>query len=71
MSIMSKDVLDFVAKHPDGIEAKALVDQFGKDVYQYLKRHVDAGRLRKPKRGWYAPVPASEPSEVSEDEVAS
>ena len=53
----------------DGVKAKALVDRFGKDVYQYLKRHVDAGRLHKPKRGWYAPVPASEPSEVSEETV--
>ena len=68
MSELSNEVLKFVRQHPDGIKAKQLVEKFGDDVYQYLKRHVAAGRLRKPKRGWYAPVPASESSEVSEQD---
>jgi hypothetical protein len=68
MSELSNEVLEFVRKHPDGIEAKQLVEKFGNNVYQYLKRHVDAGRLHKTKRGRYAPVPASEPSEVSEQD---
>lgn len=40
-------------KHPEGLRGSDLTPQFGKDVYQYLKRLTDAGRLDKLERGLY------------------
>lgn len=41
--------------------------RFGNDVYQYLKRLTESGRIEKRARGLYTPVP--EPSEPSEVQV--
>lgn len=61
-------VLAAVREHPEGIRAADLAAMFGKDVYQYLKRLYDAGRIDKVGRGLYIAV--SEPSEVSETQVS-
>jgi RecA-family ATPase len=61
-------VLATVREHPEGIRAGELVGRFGKDVYQYLKRLTDAGRIDKVNRGLYVAV--SEPSGLSESQVS-
>lgn len=61
-------VLAAVREHPEGIRATDLVGRFGKDVYQYLKRLTDAGRIDKAARGLY--VALSEASSVSEPQVS-
>lgn len=54
LSDTTSDVLTYIrAAGPGGAATKDLVDKFGKDVYTYLARQVDAGRLTKPKRGLY------------------
>jgi len=68
ISDLSAQVLAAVRERPDGIYARDLVKRFGKDVYQYLGRLADAGRIDKRARGLYVPV--SELSEVSEDQVS-
>ena len=60
LSGRSAEIIDFVRQHPEGATAKQVRDKFGDDADQYLKRHADAGRLTKPKRGLYV---VSEPSE--------
>lgn len=65
-------VVDYVrAAGRDGVTAGAVAEKFGKDVYQYLKRQVEAGRLVKLGRGRYAAPsePVSETSELSEQQV--
>lgn len=64
----SVQVLAAVRAHPEGIRAGDLVGRFGKDVYQYLKRLSDDGRIDKVTRGLYIAV--SQPSEVSETQVS-
>ena len=69
LSTPSSDIIAFVrAAGPEGVAAKACAEKFGKDVYQYLRRQAEAGRLVKLARGRYAApdVPVSEPSGVSE-----
>ncbi len=61
-------VLAAVREHPEGIRAADLVPRFGRDVYQYLKRLADAGRIGKVSRGLYTAL--SEPSELSEPQVS-
>jgi hypothetical protein len=64
---VSTAVLTFAAGFgPAGFEAKDAVAKFGENVYQYLKRHVDANppRLMKLSRGRYA-TPPSEASGAS------
>lgn len=65
---VSTAVLSFAAQFgTEGFTAKDAVAKFGENVYQYLKRHVDANppRLLKLARGRYA-LPASEVSGTSE-----
>jgi AAA domain/Transcriptional regulator, AbiEi antitoxin len=69
LSGRSAEIIEFVRQQPDGATTKQVTDKFGKDAAQYLKRHAEAGRLSKPKRGLYV-VTASEPSEVSEPQVS-
>jgi hypothetical protein len=69
LSGRSAEIIDFVRQQPDGATTKQVTDKFGKDAGQYLKRHAEAGRLAKPKRGLYV-VTASELSEVSEPQVS-
>ncbi|MFI7633474.1 AAA family ATPase [Nonomuraea sp. NPDC049400] len=70
LSETSAGILEFVAEHPEGVQAKDVAERFGKDAYKYLNRQVEAGRLVKPKRGLYLVPPLSEVSEVSEPQVS-
>ena len=55
VSEKSEQIIDFIRQRPDRqATAKEVADEFGGDVYKYLTRHTDAGRLTKPKRGVYA-----------------
>lgn len=62
-------VLAEVRAHVEGVRATDLVPHFGKDVYQYLKRLTDAGRIDKVSRGLYIAV--SEPSGLSEPQASA
>jgi hypothetical protein len=68
---ISMQILAAIREHPEGIRAKELAERFGDDVYQYLKRLTDAGRIHKVSRGLYVPLGASEPSGVSEPQVSA
>ena len=68
---MSARVLAAVNEHPEGIRAAALVERFGEDVYQYLKRLYGAERIGKKGRGLYIPAPVSELSEASDSQVSA
>jgi hypothetical protein len=61
-------VLAAVREQPEGIRATDLVGRFGKDVYQYLRRLTEAGRIDKVSRGLYVVV--SEPSGLSEPQAS-
>jgi DNA-binding CsgD family transcriptional regulator len=55
----SAEVVELVAKHPDGItpaQAAAALDMDRKTVQVYLSRAASAGRLSRPRWGLYAPV---------------
>jgi len=68
LSGRSAEIIDFVRGFGSGgATAKQVTEKFGGDAAQYLKRHAEAGRLAKPKRGLYV---VSEPSGVSEDQVS-
>lgn len=76
---VSAHVLAAVQRRPEGVRANDLVPQFGKEVYQYLKRLTEAGRIDKVARGLYVPAasdtrpdtPLSEVSEVSDSQVTA
>ncbi|WP_051753104.1 AAA family ATPase [Streptosporangium amethystogenes] len=70
LSETSNSILDYVGQHPEGVQAKDVVERFGKDAYTYLDRQLKAGRLVKPKRGLYLVPPVSEVSEVSKSQVS-
>jgi len=67
---VSAQILAAIREHPEGIRAAELADRFGKDVYQYLKRLTDAGRIDKVSRGRYVPLQVSETSGSSEPQVS-
>jgi hypothetical protein len=50
---VSLQVLAAVEERPDGIWARDLKDRFGADVYKYLARLADEGRVEKRGRGFY------------------
>jgi hypothetical protein len=50
----SLDILAFVAGHPDGARTADVQQKFGDDARMYLSRLVKAGRLYRPRRGFYA-----------------
>ena len=67
LSGRSAEIIEFVRGcGPGGAKTAQVTGKFGKDAAQYLRRHVESGRLAKPKRGLYV---VSEPSEVSEGQV--
>lgn len=66
LSDTSTQIIDFVRGNPTGVTAKQVRDKFGGNSDQYLKRHTEAGRLSRPKRGLYV---VSEPSEPSEQQL--
>ncbi len=65
LSEKSVGILDFIRRHPGGVRAKAVADQFGDDAHQYLKRLFEQGRLLKLTRGVYA-VPDRPPTDPTE-----
>jgi RecA-family ATPase len=75
----STEILNAVLRHPQGVRAAALAEKFGSNVYTYLNRLADAGRIVKAGRGLYTPPPevppisqsVSEVSEVSDSQVSS
>ena len=67
LSGRSAEIIEFVRGcGPGGAKTAQVTSKFGKDAAQYLRRHVESGRLAKPKRGLYV---VSEPSEMSEGQV--
>lgn len=57
------DIVTFVGRHPDGVRAgdvAKVLDIDPKKASTYLQRLYEAERLRKPKRGLYAPIPAQD-----------
>jgi hypothetical protein len=67
LSGVMADVLAAVRAHPEGVRAGDLTERFGKPVYTYLARLVEAGRVDKLERGLY--VPLLEVWEVSDSQV--
>lgn len=57
LSDRTMEILEYVTQHPDGVTAKQVTDKFGPDAAEYLRRHVEAGRLIKPRRGFYRVPP--------------
>jgi hypothetical protein len=68
----SAEIIEFVRQRPEGVYAREVVEKFGKDAYQYLKRLTQAGRIDKAGRGLYIAsyTPVSEPSKVSESQAS-
>ncbi|MEU9839720.1 AAA family ATPase [Actinomadura sp. NPDC048032] len=55
ISDKSAQIIDYIRSQPSGqAGAKELADKFGSGVYEYLRRHSDAGRILKVGRGVYA-----------------
>jgi hypothetical protein len=69
LSPTSTEVLAAVREHPEGIRAGDLTGRFGKAVYTYLARLVEAGRIDKLERGLY--VCLSEVCEVSDSQASA
>lgn len=60
LSDRTADILAFVKKQTEGVRAAAVAEHAGiteKDAGTYLKRLYDAGKIAKPKRGLYGPIP--------------
>lgn len=54
----SIDVFTFVTEHPEGVSPAQVDDALGlTDSRTYLGRLVDSGRIARPSRGKYAPLP--------------
>lgn len=55
----SAEIVEFVCSQTEPVTAKTVDDALDiKDARRYLTRLVDAGRLTRPGRGLYAPVPS-------------
>lgn len=54
----SAEILDFVARHPQGVRAHEVEEALGADARRYLARLHESGRVARPKRGLYTPVPS-------------
>lgn len=55
ISDKSAEIIDYIRSQPDRqATAKELAAEFGRDVYEYLRRHTEAGRIHKVKRGVYS-----------------
>ena len=58
---LASRVVKLLDEYPDGVAAAELVAAFpGVDVYSCLHALVNAGRITRPKRGVYAPIPDSD-----------
>ena len=68
----SAEIIAFVSQHPEGVYARDVVEKFGKDAYQYLKRLTQSGRIDKAGRGLYIAslTSVSEPSGPSEQQAS-
>jgi hypothetical protein len=49
----SRQILDYIAHHPEGAKASEMAEKFGKQAYAYLSRLTEAGKLTKVERGIY------------------
>jgi AAA domain/Transcriptional regulator, AbiEi antitoxin len=54
----SAEIVAYVAQHPAGVRAAEVSEALGLDARRYMARLVDSGRLRRPSRGLYTPVPS-------------
>lgn len=55
----SSEVVEYVAEHPEGVTPKDVAEALtisNDDAGKYLRRLASAGRIDKPKRGYYIPV---------------
>ncbi|MDQ3477405.1 MAG: helicase RepA family protein [Actinomycetota bacterium] len=55
----SAEIVRYIAKHPDGVRAGEVAEAMRMPVDEagvYLRRLLDADRLRRPERGLYTPV---------------
>lgn len=59
------EIVEFVAKHPDGARSKDVEDALGRDARRYLSRLVTSGRLARLGRGLYG-LPPTTVSQVSQ-----
>lgn len=50
------EILEYVNEHPDGVQAKDVEEEFGKDTRRYLARLHEAGKIARPSRGLYGPL---------------
>lgn len=67
----SSSILEIVQRHPNGITAKDVIEILPNEISRgkvdtYLKRLTDSGRVRKVKRGVYAPIPTGKDFTVQE-----
>jgi hypothetical protein len=67
----SSSILEIVQQHPNGITAKDVIEILPNEISRgkvdtYLKRLTDSGRIRKVKRGVYAPIPTGKDFTVQE-----
>ncbi len=56
----SRQIIDYVAAHPEGVRAKDITEKFGDSSRVYLGRLTEAGRLDKVARGLYVVPPSEE-----------
>lgn len=69
---LSVSILKFLREQGEQpVKASVVVEQFGKDAYQYLKRLEDSGRIAKPRRGYYIAAPTIPGVGPAEDEDES
>jgi hypothetical protein len=54
----SADIIAYVGEHPEGVRAAEVSEVLGLDARRYMARLVEAGRLLRPSRGLYTPVPS-------------
>jgi hypothetical protein len=54
----SAEIVAYVSAHPEGVRAAEVSEALGLDARRYLSRLVDSGRLDRPARGLYVPVPS-------------
>jgi hypothetical protein len=54
----SAEIIAYVTEHPEGVRAAEVSEALGLDARRYMARLVDSGRLARPARGLYTPVPS-------------
>ncbi|HKS47371.1 MAG TPA: AAA family ATPase [Amycolatopsis sp.] len=62
----SADIMAFVSQRPEGVRPSEVEQVFGPDSRRYLARLAESGRLLRPKRGLYTPVPTVSTSQTDQ-----